>query len=105
MGAGHLETAQDSAKLEDLSEDSDYVPLLPSPGVVRNGPTATASAIQPPVAVSVQRDDDMLRTAAAKANGYRTDLCDCCAEPGGVRLCKRRYVGSFYQIFLADAAR
>ena len=89
MGAGQPETAQESAKLEDLTEDSDYAPLLPSPSVSKDGPTATGSAIRPPAVVSVQRDADMLKTGAAKANGYRTDLCDCCAEPGGLRLCKR----------------
>ena len=91
MGAEPNKPRLDPAELEDLAEDQEDAPLLQTSeydtlDLAKS--FAAPAAEQPPVPVSVQRDCNIVGPSDSKYKGYRTSLCDCCAEPGGARLCK-----------------
>ena len=74
--------------LQLLDEDLADAPLLPK-GVKDSPKTA---AYEPPVDPTVDRKGVEVDGEAGlrkRKNGFQTDLCDCCAQPGGVELCKR----------------
>lgn len=83
---GDLVAHTKPADLDMSYEDLPDAPLLP-----RDPQGAGDFAeTKPPVTLKVARQDtnaDSKAGARQNKNGFQTDLCDCCAQPGGVELC------------------
>lgn len=87
MGAEPFEsTAESNVAVSDESN----APLLPQSKQYQDSKPGYSVATQPPgPVVAAQRHSESASGKDATSEGYHTRLCDCCAEPGGAKLCKQ----------------
>lgn len=88
MGADtRTASVSESGELPDPTQNAECKPLLHTRDNHNIEPEDARSAMQPPTPVNVQRTQEST-IKDLKGKGYRTDLGDCCAEPGGLKLCE-----------------